>query len=50
MKKPLFNEFDRQIIQEDKSLSAAIMKLYIAVKKFEKAFLKTAIGRFFDKI
>ncbi len=48
MKKPLFNEIERQIMQEDKSLYARRMKLYIATKKFEKAFMKTFVGRFVE--
>ncbi len=46
MKKPLFDEIERQIIREDKSFSASRMNLHIATKKFEKAFMKSLIGRF----
>ena len=49
MKKPLFNETERQVMHEDKSLYASRMKLHIATKKFEKAFMKTAVGRFIKK-
>lgn len=49
MKKPLFNEIERQIMHEDKSLYASRMKLHIATKKFEKAFMKTYIGSFIEK-
>ena len=49
MKKPLFNEIERHIMHEDKSLYASTMKLHIATKKFEKAFMKTFIGRFIEK-
>jgi hypothetical protein len=49
MKKPLFNEIERQIMHEDKSLYASRMKLHIASKKFEKAFIKTYVGRFMEK-
>lgn len=49
MKKPLFNEIERQIMHEDKSLYASSMKLHIAKKKFEKAFMKTFVGRFIEK-
>ena len=49
MKKPLFNETERQIMHEDKSLYASRMKLHIAIKKFEKAFMKTFVGRFIEK-
>jgi hypothetical protein len=48
MKKPLFNEIERQIMHEDKSLYASRMKLHIATKKFEKAFMKTFVGRFIE--
>jgi hypothetical protein len=36
-------------MHEDKSLYASRMKLHIATKKFEKAFMKTFIGRFIEK-
>jgi hypothetical protein len=49
MEKPLFNEIERQIMHEDKSLYASRMKLHIATKKFEKAFMKTYVGRFMEK-
>jgi hypothetical protein len=49
MKPPLFNKIERQIMHEDKSLYASRMKLHIATKKFEKAFMKTFIGRFIEK-
>jgi|JI10StandDraft_1071094.scaffolds.fasta_scaffold394472_2 hypothetical protein len=49
MKKPLFNEIERQIMHEDKSLYVSRMKLHIATKKFEKAFMKTCVGRFIEK-
>jgi hypothetical protein len=49
MKKPLFNEIERQIMHEDKSLYASRMKLHIATNKFEKAFMKTFFGRFVEK-
>jgi hypothetical protein len=49
MKKPLFNEIERQIMHEDKSLYASRTKLHIATKKFEKAFIKTYVGRFMEK-
>ena len=49
MKNPLFNETERQIMHEDKSLYASRMKLHIAKKKFEKAFMKTYVGRFIEK-
>ena len=45
MKKPLFNKIERQIISEDQSLYASSMKLHIATKKFEKAFMETFVGR-----
>jgi hypothetical protein len=49
MKKPLFNEIERQIMHEDKSLYASRIKLQIKTKKFEKAFMKTFLGRFIEK-
>lgn len=49
MKKPLFNEIERQIMHEDKSLYASRMKLHVAKKKFEKEFMKTVVGRFIQK-
>ena len=49
MKKPLFNEIERQILHEDKSLYASRMRLNISIKKFEKAFIKTYFGRFMKK-
>jgi hypothetical protein len=49
MKKPLFNQIERKIKHEDKSLYASRMKLNIATKKFEKAFIKTLVGRFIQK-
>ena len=44
MRKPLFNDIERRIMQKDKSLFASTMKLYIATKKFEKVFMKTLFG------
>lgn len=49
MKRPLFNEIQRQIMHEDKSLYAATMKLDIAIKRFQKELMKTFIGRLFNK-
>ena len=49
MKKPLFNNRERRKMHEDNSLSASTMKLDIAIKRFEKAFMKTFIGRFIEK-
>lgn len=50
MKKPLFNQTERRIIYEGKTIYASIMKLHIAKKKFEKEFMKTYVGRFIEKI
>lgn len=50
MKKPLFNQLERQIMHEDKSFYASRMKLYIAIKKFEKEFMKTFFGWLIKKI
>lgn len=36
MKKPMFNEFQRMIIKEDKTLGAAFLKLHIALKKLQR--------------
>lgn len=49
MKKPLFNEIERQIMLEDKSIYASRMKMHIATKNLEKEFMKTFIGRFIEK-
>ena len=49
MKKPLFNEIERHIMNEDKSLYASRMKLHVAKKNFEKEFMKTVVGRFIQK-
>jgi RNase P protein component len=49
MKKPLYNEIERQIMHEDKSLYASRMNLHIAKKKFEKAFMKSFVARFIKK-
>lgn len=49
MKKALFNEIERRIMHEDKSLYASRMKLHIATKKFEKVLMKTFVGRFIEK-
>jgi hypothetical protein len=46
MKKLLFNEIERQIMHEDKSLYASRMRMHIATKRFEKEFMKTFVGRF----
>lgn len=54
MKKPLFNQTERRIIYEGKTIYASIMKLHIiknqAKKKIEKEFMKTYVGRFIEKI
>lgn len=49
MKKPLFNEVERRIIYEDKSLHASRMKMHIYIKKFEKEFIKSFVGRLIKK-
>jgi hypothetical protein len=49
MKKPLFNQFERQVMRNDDSLYASTMLLHIAKKKFEKAFMKTYVGLLFEK-
>lgn len=36
-------------MHEDKSLYASRMRLHIAKKNFEKAFVKTYVGRFIEK-
>lgn len=46
MRKPMFNNIERQIIHIDNSLYASRMKMHIAIKRFEKAFMKTFVGRF----
>tara|TARA_R110002049_G_scaffold127854_1_gene284967 strand:- start:1913 stop:2086 length:174 start_codon:yes stop_codon:yes gene_type:complete len=43
MKKPYYNNFERQIILEDNSLSASIMKLNIALNSFLKRFFSPVI-------
>jgi len=40
MKKPLFNEFDRQVIRENDSLFASNARLYMAKVRLEKSILR----------
>lgn len=49
MKKPIFNQIERKIIRESNSLFSDRMKLFIAVKKFEKAFLKSPVGKLLNR-
>lgn len=49
MKKPLFNEIQRQIMHEDKSVYASIMRLDVAKKKLENSFIKF-VGRMMQKL
>ena len=49
MKKPLFNEIERQVMRENKSFYASRMKLDIATKQFKKELMKTFVGRFIQK-
>lgn len=49
MKNPLFNQVERQVMHEDKSLNASGMKLHIATKRLERAFMKTFVGRLIEK-
>lgn len=44
MKKPLYTQDERMLIQDPKSLDGAKMRLYIAKKNFQKVFMKTFIG------
>lgn len=43
MKKPLFNQFERQVINENNSLYASRMKLYIALNRFGKVLKRIPI-------
>lgn len=50
MKKPIFNEFERQIIHENNSLNASVKKVYFTVKKIERSFMKSSLGRLLETI
>ena len=43
MKKPYFDEIERQIMREDDSLLAARMLMFIAMGKFKKELMKTPL-------
>ena len=49
MKKIYFNQIERQIIKENKTLSASKMILHIAIKKFEREVMKTFFGTLIKK-
>lgn len=50
MRPPLFNQIERQIMHENKSYFATRMRLHIAIKQFEKVFMKTLVGKFIQKV
>lgn len=43
MKKTLFDNIDRQMMIENKSLKSAFMKLYIQLKKMERKIINKII-------
>lgn len=49
MKPPYFKEIERKIMKADDSLFASRMRLFIAVKYFEKSFMKSYLGGFLRK-
>ncbi len=49
MPKLMFDQIERQIINENNSFFASRMRLFIAKKRFEREFMKTGIGRFIHK-
>lgn len=50
MKKPLFNQEERRIIRSEDSHLADKMKSYLALKDFERSFIKSGIGKFAYKV
>jgi len=50
MKKPLFDIYQRETIIKDNSLSASVMRLYIARKHFEKSLCKSYLFKLLEKI
>ena len=44
--KMYFNQYERKAINENDSFYASFARLHIAIKRFEKAIMKTELGSF----